>query len=628
MSQGKKTPSPTNKPRLDSSDSLSQTELTAAEKDKWQDLLKKISLKSHHLLTLYAEKAMKGHTQSGTTVFSPAAVMDAFMQASGKLLENPEALLREHHTLLSKHALLNQHMRETIQNKQGAAGKNPTPEAFVIPDAKDKRFQHPHWEENPFFNYLKQFYLLNSKWLEQMYGNIEGLDPKTAQKVSFYTKQMLDAVSPSNFPHTNPEVIHKTLETRGENLLQGLANFLQDLERGKGRLSIPKTNLRYFKVGENIAATKGKVIYQNDLIQLIHYTPTQKKTNAVPLLIVPPWINKFYIFDLNKNSFVKFALDNGHSVFIISWVNPDETLSHKTFADYMHQGPLEALEQTLKVTGASQANVVSYCIGGILMSCTLGYMAAHQDNRIQSATFFATLVDFEDPGELTVFIDDDQLNLLEKRMREKGYLDSHTMAESFSLLRANSLIWRSYVNNYLLSEEFAPFDMLFWNSDATRMPPDVHSYYLRNLYQKNKLVKQGELELSGTKINLKEVKIPCFFVSAIDDHIAPWHCGYGARQAYGGPVKFILAGSGHVAGIFNDPSSNKYGYWVNGEAPTSAPPAQWLETAHYTAGSWWNEWKNWIQNYQGDQIPALQVGERSPTLQDAPGSYVLVSDIY
>ncbi len=600
--------------------------LSDDEKANWHALIEKISAKSKDLMQLYAEQNRGTQSDTGTTVFMPWVVMDAFLKVSTKLMEHPDIVVQSGHKLMAQHSALSKKM---LENSLRYDGENPL-DAVITHSGDDKRFKHDQWQTHPYFNYVKQAYLLNSQWMQTLVDNVEGLDEKTAQKASFYTKQLLDALSPTNFPLTNPEVIHKTFETQGENLLQGLLNFMHDLEKGGGRLSIPKTNLSHYKVGENIASTAGKVVFQNDLIQLIHYTPITQDAFETPLLIIPPWINKFYVFDLNKNSFVKHALENGHQVFIISWINPDEAHSHKAFSDYMHEGALTALAQVKAICEVKQVNLVSYCLGSILTSCTLGYLAAKgQGEQIKSATLLATLVDFENPGELSVFIDDAQLSALEKRMAEKGYLDSKTMAESFNLLRANSLIWTSYINNYLLCKEFAPFDMLFWNSDSTRMPPDVHSFYLRNLYQENRFMQPGALTIDDEQIDLGQVKTPLFVLSTIDDHIAPWHCGYAACKAYGGPVKFVLAGSGHVAGVFNGPETNKYGYWIDDGKQSKTLSAQdWKDKANAHEGSWWPEWNEWMKKHMGKNVKPTTPGTHARIIEDAPGSYVMVSDIY
>ncbi|MBN9565400.1 MAG: class I poly(R)-hydroxyalkanoic acid synthase [Alphaproteobacteria bacterium] len=599
-----------------------QEPLSSEEQNKWAELLGKINSKSMDVWQIYIDQVTQNR-QEPHTIFMPGVVMDAFLKVSSRIFERPETILKGQEELVLNHTKLAHHMYKSFASEMRQTLPHIAPKS-----GEDKRFKHADWHENPYFNYIKQCYLLNSDWLTNIVENIDGIDPQTLKKAAFYTRQILDGLSPSNFPHTNPEVLSKTIESKGVNLLQGYLNLLQDLERGKGRLTIQKTNLSHFKVGKNIANTPGKVIYQNDLIQLIHYEPVYQKNYATPILIVPPWINKFYVFDLNKNSFVKHLREQGHTVFIISWVNPDENLSHKDFHDYMHEGPLTAIDEVLKVTGQKQANLVSYCLGGILMTSTLAYMAAKNDTRVKSATFLATLIDFSDIGEFGVYIDDLQLNMLEKKMNAHGYLDSKTLSDSFSWLRANNLIWNSYVNYYLLCKEFAPFDMLFWNSDATRMPPKVYSHYIRGLFQNNLFLKPGKFTVDDVGINIKEIKVPSMFVSTIDDHIAPWHSAFAARHAFGGDVSFVLAGSGHVAGIFNEPASNKYGYWVNHKASKSCEKEIWKEGAAYTEGSWWPEWDRWISSYTGDKIDSIQPGQNSTVIEDAPGSYVLVSEIY
>ena len=354
----------------------------------------------------------------------------------------------------------------------------------------DRRFRDAAWDNNTLFDYIKQSYLLTARWLQNTVREVEGIDARTARKVDFYTRQFVDALAPSNFVMTNPEVLRATIESRGENLLQGLKNLLDDLERGKGRLAIKMTDMNAFRIGENIAVTPGKVVFQNDLIQLIQYTPTTEKVQRRPLLIMPPWINKFYILDLRpNNSFIRWAVEQGHTVFVISWVNPDQHLAAKTFADYMREGPLAALDAIEMATGEREANVIGYCLGGTLLACTLAYMAAKRDSRIKSATFLVTMVDFAEAGELSVFIDEEQLSSLEERMNAKGYLEGRDMATTFNMLRANDLIWSFVVNNYLLGKSPFPFDLLYWNADSTRMPAAMHSFYLRNMYQENLLVK-------------------------------------------------------------------------------------------------------------------------------------------
>ena len=497
-------------------------------------------------------------------------------------------------------------------------------EPVAAPAPTDKRFKDEAWQENPLFDYVKQSYLLASRYLHEVAKGADGLDEHTAQKVDFYTRQYIDAMSPSNFALTNPQVLRRTMETGGENLLQGLANMLEDLERGRGKLRIRMTDLEKFELGKNVAVTPGKVIFQNDLMQLIQYTPSTETVHQTPLLIVPPWINKFYILDLReKNSFIKWAVDQGHTVFVISWVNPDERLADKQFDDYMRDGPLAALGAIEQATGERQVKAIGYCLGGTLLAATLAWMKAKGDDRITSATFFTTMVDFSEPGELGVFIDEEQLSLMEKQMEQTGYFDGANMAEAFNLLRANDLIWSFVVNNYLMGRDPFPFDLLYWNSDSTRMPRAMHSFYLRNMYQKNLLCQPGGVTLDGVEIDLRRIDIPVYILSTREDHIAPWASTYAATQMYKGPIRFVLGASGHIAGVVNPPAANKYGYWTNDDLPPV--PDEWLAGAQMHEGSWWTDWNEWEQPFNGEQVPAREPGAGAlPALEDAPGSYVKV----
>jgi polyhydroxyalkanoate synthase subunit PhaC len=489
--------------------------------------------------------------------------------------------------------------------------------------ATDKRFKHPDWTENATFSFIRESYLVAAKSLLFSVRDVKGLDPVKAKKVDFYTRQFVDAMSPSNFVATNPEVLTTTLETGGQNLLHGLENLLADLDRGEGRLSITMTDMKSFRLGENIAGTPGKVVYQNELMQLIQYAPSTPEVRCRPLLIVPPWINKFYVLDLQpKNSFIKWCVDHGHTVFVISWVNPDERLAQKSFEDYMLEGPLAALDAIEAATGERSVNAVGYCLGGTLLASTLSYMVAHGDDRIASATYFVTLVDFTEVGDMAVFIDQEQISSLEKRMQERGYLEAHDMATSFNMLRANDLIWSFVVNNYLLGKEPVPFDLLFWNSDSTRMPAAMHSFYLRNMYQRNLLAKPGGITLADTPIDLSEIKTPTFLLSSREDHIAPWKSTYAATRLYSGPVKFVLAASGHMAGVISAPGS-KYGHWTNDELPST--PDEWLDGTKTHQGSWWPLWDEWVTPFNlGRVLPRSPCDGKLGAVEDAPGTYVRV----
>jgi poly[(R)-3-hydroxyalkanoate] polymerase subunit PhaC len=496
-------------------------------------------------------------------------------------------------------------------------------EAVIEPPAGDRRFRDVAWTDNTLFDFIKQSYLLTARWLQNAVRDVEGIDERTARKVDFYTRQFVDATAPSNFLMTNPEVLRATIESRGKNLLNGLKNLLDDLERGNGRLAIKMTDMEAFRIGENIAVTPGKVVYQNDLLQLIQYNPTTENVKRRPLLIIPVWINKFYILDLRpNNSFIRWAVSQGHTVFVISWVNPDERLAAKTFTDYMVEGPLAALDAIEQATGEREANVIGYCLGGTLLASTLANMAAKHDNRIKSATYFVTMVDFADAGELSVFIDEEQLSALEERMNAKGYLEGRDMAATFKILRANDFIRSSVVNNYLLGKSPSPFDLLYWNADSTRMPAAMHSFYLRNMYQENLLAKAGGISLDGVPIDLRKIGTPSFLLSTREDHIAPWRSTYAAPQLYRGPVKFVLSASGHIAGVVNPPGG-KYGHWENEKNPPTAE--EWLGTATAHPDSWWPAWERWISHYAGGEVPARHPGDGKLTpIEDAPGSYVKV----
>ncbi len=553
--------------------------------------------------------------EEGIGMASPLAIGAAFFEMTARMMSDPSRLVQ------AQLSLWNDYMTLWQRTAQRFLGGQPEP--LIEPPQGDRRFRDAAWNDNTLFDYIKQSYLLTARWLQNTVREVEGIDERTARKVDFYTRQFVDALAPSNFLMTNPEVLRATIESRGENLLNGLKNLLDDLERGKGRLAIRMTDMTAFRIGENIAVTPGKVVYQNDLIQLIQYAPSTDKVKRRPLLIVPPWINKFYILDLRPdNSFVRWAVGQGHTVFIVSWVNPDQRLAAKTFADYMREGLLAALNAVEEATGEREANVIGYCLGGTLLACTLAHMAAKRDNRIKSATFFVTMVDFAEAGELSVFIDEEQLAALEERMNAKGYLEGRDMGTSFNMLRANDLIWSFVVNNYLLGKAPFPFDLLYWNADSTRMPAAMHSFYLRNMYQENLLARPGGITLDGVPIDLGKVKTPAFILSTREDHIAPWRSTYAATRLYKGPVKFVLSASGHIAGVVNPPGS-KYGHWENQKNPPT--PEEWLASATQHQGSWWPLWERWISKYAGGEVPARHPGDgKLRPVEDAPGSYVRV----
>ena len=548
----------------------------------------------------------------------PLKVGEAFMELSRHWMANPVKMVEQSINLWSDYLTL---WQTTAQRMMGA---DVAP--MIEPAKDDRRFKDDAWADNQVFDFIKQSYLLSARWLETTVNDVDGMDKKTADKVDFYTRQFIDALSPSNFVMTNPEVLRATLESGGENLVKGLENLLADLEEGNGQLRIKMTDPDAFKVGENIATTKGKVVFRNDLMELLQFDPLTDEQVKTPLLIVPPWINKYYILDLReKNSFIRWATAQGHTVFVISWVNPDAKLAAKTFDDYMLEGPIAAMDAVEKATGEKSVNVIGYCIGGTLLASTLAYLSAKkQDARVNSATFLTTMVDFTEAGELGVFIDDSQLASLEEKMEERGYLEGSEMATTFNMLRANDLIWSFVINNYLLGKDPFPFDLLYWNSDSTRMPAAMHSFYLRKMYLENKLVEAGGIELAGVKIDLRKIKVPVYIVSTREDHIAPWKSTYAATGLYKGPIRFVLAGSGHIAGVVNPPDKPKYGYWTNDKLEKTAD--NWLEKADAHDGSWWPDWDAWAKERAGKaMVPARKPGAgKLKALCDAPGEYVMV----
>jgi polyhydroxyalkanoate synthase len=494
----------------------------------------------------------------------------------------------------------------------------------IAPAPRDKRFSDPEWKSNQFFDFVMQAYLLSSQWAHDLVRDAEGLDPHTRKKAEFYVQQITNALAPSNFVLTNPEVLRETLASSGDNLVRGMKMLAEDIEAGGGSLRIRQSDPSNLEVGVNMATTPGKVIFQNELMQLIQYTPTTENVLRTPLLIVPPWINKFYILDLKpEKSYVKWCVDQGITVFLISWVNPDKTLGKKTFEDYMKEGPLAAMDAIEKATGELKVHTAGYCVGGTLLAVTLAWLAEKRRQRVMSATFFAAQVDFTHAGDLLVFVDEDQISALERDMQASGVLEGSKMAMAFNMLRSNDLIWSYVVSNYLKGKTPSSFDLLHWNSDATRMPAANHSFYLRNCYLENRL-STGSMVLDNTLLDLSKVKVPVYNLATKEDHIAPADSVLYGSQFFGGPVKFVLSGSGHIAGVVNPPASNKYQFWTNDNIKDTTLK-DWLEGAQEHKGSWWPDWRAWLENIDAEQVPARAVGtEILPAIEDSPGSYVRV----
>ncbi|RPI46985.1 MAG: class I poly(R)-hydroxyalkanoic acid synthase [Betaproteobacteria bacterium] len=579
------------------------------------EVFAEVAQKSSRILAAAMKReAGWGHFSMGDEM----GVAKAFFDLTAKMMSDPFKLAQVQMNLWKDYMELWQGSMRRLMGQEAAP--------VAVPDKADRRFKDPEWEEHFIFDYIKQSYLIAAKHMHRAVAQVEGLDDATAKKVDFYTRQYIDAVAPTNFALTNPEVLRETAATGGKNLVDGLKNLLHDLERGKGKqVRVKMTDPKAFKLGENIATTPGKVVFQNDLLQLSQYAPRTRTVYKRPLLIIPPWINKYYILDLrDRNSFVRWAAEQGHTVFVISWVNPDERFAQKSFEDYMFEGPLAAMDAIEQATGEAELDVIGYCLGGTLLACTLAYLTAKkQAKRVASATFFVSLIDFEEPGELGVFTDEQTVASLEQRMNQRGYLEGSEMANTFNMLRANDLIWSFVVNNYLLGKDPMPFDLLHWNSDSTRMPACMHAFYLRNMYIRNALRKPGAINLGGVPIDVTKISTPAYFISTVEDHIAPWKSTFTGAKLMSGPVRFVLGGSGHIAGIINPPAANKYCYWTG--AKPSGRAEGWLEAATQHPGSWWTDWAAWIKKHAGARVPARTPGDgKLPVIEDAPGSYASV----
>ena len=563
-----------------------------------------------------AEAALRQADSPAALSTDPFHVAPALTDVMGRLAAQPDRMLRAQADLFSRYLDLWQ----TTARRMGGEQVEPV----VVPPKGDKRFNDPEWGAHPVYDVMKQSYLLTSGWLNELIADVDGVDPLEKRRVEFFIKMLTDAISPSNFLMSNPAALKEAMSSGGESLVRGMDNFAADLERGGGQLAISQTDMEQFKVGENVATAPGKVVYQNDILQLLQFAPTTDQVREIPLLLFTPWINKFYITDLRPdNSLIRWLTGQGFSVFVTSWVNPDETLAAKTFEDYMLEGIYDATTQVMKQCGTDRVNTVGYCIGGTLLSCALALMAAKGDKRIQSATFFAAQQDFEEAGDLKLFVDDAWLKSIEETMDQSGgFLPGKSMADTFNMLRGNDLIWSFFVNNYLMGKEPKPFDLLFWNSDQTRMPKALHLFYLRNFYKDNALAK-GDLTLAGVKLDLSKVQTPIYVQSSRDDHIAPFKSIYRGAKLFGGPVKFTMAGSGHIAGVINHPDAKKYQHWTNDALPATV--TEWQAGSVEHPGSWWPHWAKWLAARSGEMIPARdpKTGPLKP-IEPAPGSYVKV----
>lgn len=558
-------------------------------------------------------------SEAGASIYSD--MQESFRVGAEALSLKPQLLYG------AQMRLAQDQMRLWQQTLRDLLGENGQGDPVIEPETTDRRFKDEAWHNDPFYRYIMQQYLLMVRLVNELVEGIDGLPERQKRNLAFYARQYVNAMAPTNFVSTNPEVMRVTLETDGQNLIDGLSRLREDLANSAEGINVAMTDRQAFRIGENIAVTPGEVVYENELMQLIQYRPTTEQVYKTPLLVVPPWINKYYILDLRQdNSMMKWLVEQGHTVFLISWRNPGVEQRDLTWADYMQMGPIEAMTAIERACGEKSVNMLSYCVGGTLAASTVAYLTStRRARKVRSVTYMATLQDFSEPGEIGVFLNEPVLQGIERQLEADGYLDGRVMAFSFNLLRENDLFWSFYINNYLKGETPAAFDLLYWNTDGTNLPAATHGWYLRNMYLENRLVEPGGIELDGVKIDLRKISTPSYFVSARDDHIAKWRSTYHGTQLPKGPVTFVLGGSGHIAGIVNPPSRNKYGFWTNDELPES--PDAWFEGATFTEGSWWPHWQAWMRDngYVDDakRVAARQPGDGELTpIEPAPGRYV------
>lgn len=574
------------------------------------------ALKSQKLMSDVMRRSLEGDPQLMPQA-DPLHAAPELIQAWETILSDPELLLKAQSDLY----------RGYLDLWSGATKKLMSGEdgpAAIEPEKGDKRWRSAAWSEHPMFDAMKQSYLLNQRFLMGLISGAKGLDEATRRKVEFVTRQMIDAMAPTNFAMTNPDVLEETFRSKGENLTRGLMNLMRDLERGDGRLALSQTDMEGFEVGKDLAATPGEVVYRNEVMELIQYAPATEQVRKRPLLIAPPWINKFYILDMRPHSsMIRWLVEQGFTVFLISWVNPGPKLKDATFEDYIRKGLFKALEAVEDATGERQVDTVGYCIGGTMLGAALALMAKENDDRIASATFFAAQHDFKRAGDLLVFIDDEWFREIARLMdAQGGVLDGRTMADTFNMLRSNDLVWSFVINNYLLGKQPQAFDLLYWNADQTRMPKRLHLFYLETFYKNNALA-EGKLELGGHRLDLSDVTIPIFMQASKEDHIAPADSVYRSARLFGGPVQYMMAGSGHIAGVVNHPGANKYQHWINTALPETRD--EWLEGAEEHPGSWWEHWKDWLYAMASEMVPAREPGGgKLKPICPAPGEYVKV----
>lgn len=492
------------------------------------------------------------------------------------------------------------------------------------PHSGDRRFANPLWDTHPYFNFVKQQYLISAEAINSAVSDLDGLEPNDKKRVSFFASQIIDLLAPTNFLNTNPDALQRAVETEGQSLVDGLENLVADLERNQGDLLVTLSDPDAFVVGRDLAASEGQVVFRNRMLELIQYTPKTEKVHKTPLIIFPPWINKFYIMDLKpKNSLINWIVEQGYTLFIVSWVNPSSEHRDVSLDTYVDEGFLTAINEVKAITGEKQVNAVGYCIAGTTLSATLALMAKRGDKSVRSATFFTTMTDFEDAGEMTVFLDNDFVDGIEREAKEKGYLHSFFMSRTFSYLRANDLVYAPAVRSYMMGQRPPAFDLLHWNGDSTNLPGKMVVQYLRDLCQGNQLAK-GTLTLCGEQLSLRDIKTPSYAIACETDHIAAWKASFRGISQFGSRDKtFVVSESGHIAGIINPPSKKKYGHYSN-DGPVSGEPDAWLEAATFNEGSWWPRWSEWLSRRSGALIAAREPGDSThPALCSAPGTYVV-----
>ena len=561
--------------------------------------------------------AMSGRKAANPTLNAPDHEM--FAKAAGtywaKMMQNPA------HLFETQLEYWGQSVKHFLEAQQAlASGKLEAPEDHT-PD--DRRFSNPLWKTHPYFNYIKQQYMMNAQAIEKAMAEIDHLDAKEKRRLEYFSRQIIDMLAPTNFLSTNPDALERAVETEGESLVRGLENLVADIEANNGEMLVRLADEKAFRLGENIATTPGQVVYRNRMMELIQFAPTTDKVHAIPLVIFPPWINKFYIMDLKpENSLIKWITDQGFTLFVVSWVNPDETYRDVGLEDYITDGYLAAIREVKAITGQKQVNAVGYCIAGTTLSMVLALLKHRGDSSIKSATFFTALTDFSEQGEFTPFLQDDFIDGIEAEVAEHGILRSFIMARTFSFLRSNDLIYGPAIRSYMLGEAPPAFDLLYWNGDGTNLPARMVVEYLRWLCQQNRFAGEG-IELMDDRLHLSEVEVPVCLIACETDHIAAWRASYAGFQRFGSKDKtFILSESGHIAGIINPPSKKKYGHYTNTDM--SLPSDDWKAQAEFTPGSWWPRWGEWLAKRSGKKVDAREPGDSAhPPLCPAPGTYVL-----